>query len=85
METTGTEIAGRQVAIHVSRVSPQFFQTMGIPLLRGRALQAGETRSIVIGESFAHLGWPDKDPLGRDFTTDTTNFKVIGIVQHRAD
>lgn len=80
VETTGTPIAGRQVAIHVSRVSPEFFRTMGIPILHGRALQAGDTRSLVIGESFAHLGWPNKDPVGSDFTTDTTNFKVIGIV-----
>jgi predicted permease len=80
VETTGTEIAGRQVAIHVSRVSPQFFQTMGIPLLRGRALQFGETNAIVIGESFARLGWPGKDALGGDFTTDGTNYKVVGIV-----
>ncbi len=80
VETTGTEIAGRQVAIHVTRVSPQFFQTMGIPLLRGRALQFGETNAIVIGESFARLGWPGKDALGGEFTTDGTNYKVVGIV-----
>jgi ABC-type antimicrobial peptide transport system permease subunit len=53
---------------------------MGIPLLRGRALQFGETNAIVIGESFARLGWPGKDALGGDFTTDGTNYKVVGIV-----
>jgi predicted permease len=80
VETNGTEIAGRQVAIHVSRVSPQFFRTMGIPMQRGRALQTGDTNAIVIGDSFAHLGWPTKDALGGDFTTDGANYRIVGIV-----
>jgi len=80
VETNGTEIAGRQVAIHVSRVSPQFFKTMGIPIRRGRALQTGDTNTIVIGESFARLGWPSKDALGGDFTTDGVTYKVVGVV-----
>jgi predicted permease len=80
VESTGTQIAGRQVEIHVSRVSPSFFQTMGIPILRGRTLLPGETHSIVIGESFARVGWPGKDPLGRKFTGDGVDFTVVGIV-----
>jgi predicted permease len=80
VEATGTEIAGRQIAIHVSRVSPQFFQTMGIPILRGRTLLPGETHSIVVGDSFAHLGWPGKDALGGKFTSDGTNYIVVGVV-----
>ena len=80
VETTGTEMAGRQVSIHMSRVSPQFFQTMGIPILRGRTLLPGETHAIVVGESFAHLGWPGKDALGGKFTADKVDFTVVGIV-----
>jgi predicted permease len=80
VETTGTEIAGRQIPIHVSRVSPQFFQTMGIPILRGRTLLPGETHSIVVGDSFARLGWPGKDALGGKFTSDNTNYIVVGVV-----
>ena len=77
--TDGTEIAGRQVAIHVTNVSPTFFKTMGIPILRGRSLQTGETNVIVIGESFAKLAWPGKDALGRKFTTDNKDFLIVGI------
>jgi predicted permease len=80
VETTGTEMAGRQIAIHVTRVSPQFFHTMGIPILRGRALLKGETDSLMVGESLAHLGWPGKDALGGTFTADGTNYKVAGVV-----
>ena len=80
VETTGTEMAGRQVSIHVSRVSPQFFQTMGIPILRGRTLLPGETHSLVIGESFARQGWPGKDALGGKFSSDYIDLTVVGIV-----
>ncbi len=76
----GTEIAGRQITIHVTNVSPTFFKTMGIPILRGRVLQAGDTHSIIVGESFAKLAWPGQDALGRKFTTDGQDFIVVGIV-----
>jgi len=81
--TTGVEVGGRSIAIHVSNVSPQFFQTMGIPLVRGRALLPNETSSLVIGESFARLQWPGQNPLGKHFgDTDTPNqhFTIVGVV-----
>ncbi len=78
--TNGTEIAGRQVAIHVTNVSPTFFQTMRIPILRGRTLQTGETHVVVMGESLAKLAWPGQDALGKKFTTDNQDFLVVGIV-----
>jgi len=80
VETMGTTIAGHQLSIHVSRVNPTFFHVMGIPILRGRALKVGETHAIVIGESFAKIGWPDKDPLGGKFDSDDSHFTVVGIV-----
>jgi predicted permease len=79
VETTGTEMGGHQVSIHASRVSPEFFQTMGIPILRGRAFRAGETHALVVGESFARAGWPGKDALGAKFTTGSTDSIVVGI------
>jgi len=80
VETTSTEIGGRQVAIHVSRVSPEFFQTMAIPILHGRNLRPGETHSILIGESFAQLAWPGEDPIGKEFTGDGTAYTIAGVV-----
>ena len=79
VETTGTEMAGRHVEIHVSRVTPTFFKTMGIPILRGRTLQPGESNAIVVGESLARMGWPGKDALGGKFTADKKDFTVVGI------
>jgi putative ABC transport system permease protein len=50
-------------------VSPDLFQTLGIPLLRGRLLTDADrldgTRAVVISEAVAKRFWPDEDPLGK--------------------
>lgn len=67
-------IRGRDVATpdlpHVSYVaaSPGYFETVSIPLLRGRTYEVGEPRGesvVVINETAAKRFWPDEDPLGR--------------------
>jgi Acidobacterial duplicated orphan permease len=50
-------------------VSPDYFETMGIPLLRGRLLDehdmTGTPVPVVISESFAKRRFPDQDPIGQ--------------------
>ena len=51
-------------------VSPGYFETMGIPLRRGRLFDAHDltgvtVRPVLINESFAKAEFPGKDPLGR--------------------
>lgn len=50
-------------------VSTNYFQTLGISLLRGRLLTEqdhGEgRRAVVISESAARRFWPDEDPIGK--------------------
>jgi predicted permease len=58
---------GRAVDIHINRVDPPFFQTMKIPLLRGRNLMRSDTHAIIISESLARLQWPTEDPIGKPF------------------
>lgn len=54
-----------------NRVSPGYFSTLSIPLLRGRdfgnADVAGAPAVAIVSESFAHALWPDADPIGRSF------------------
>ena len=49
-------------------VSPGYFGTMGITLLRGRDFDGRDTsRSApvaIVSEAFARLSWPGKDPIG---------------------
>ncbi len=50
-------------------VTPQWFQAMRIPLVRGRLLDAsdrpGSPEAIVISESLARHLFPDRDPIGQ--------------------
>jgi predicted permease len=55
----------------VDSVDEGYFATMGIPILRGRAIQpsdtAGVPRVAVVNEQFAKHYWPGEDALGRRF------------------
>lgn len=57
--------------VHANVVTPDFFRTLGVPLLRGRAFTAVDReetpRVAIINESMAREFWPDEDPLGKRF------------------
>jgi putative ABC transport system permease protein len=79
-------------------VSPSFFETLQIPLLRGRYLtdedRAGTSDVAVIDQEFVRRYWPNENPIGKRFTfgppdgvTDTTQnewIEVVGVVGHTA-
>ncbi len=79
-------------------VSPQFFETLRIPLLRGRYLtdedREGSRLVAVIDQEFVRRYWPKDNPIGKRFTfgppdgvTDTTQnqwIEVVGVVGHAA-
>lgn len=69
------ESARKPVDIYINRVTPRFFSTLKIPILRGRTLQPGDSHGIVISESFALGQWPGEDPVGQQFEGNT----VVGI------
>lgn len=77
---------GRPAAIDI--VSPNYFSTFDIPLLRGRFFQAsdqpatGSGSVAVVSASFARAFWGESDPLGKVVTTpDNHRFVVIGIAR----
>jgi putative ABC transport system permease protein len=73
----------RQIA--VTRVAPRFFETLKIPIVRGRALDAGSSCAgnacpVVVSDRLARELLPERDPLGllfHDFTGGT--FEVVGV------
>jgi putative ABC transport system permease protein len=75
------------VPIDVLRVAPGYFQTMGIPLLRGRdfASSEGEERGgvTIINETLAKRLWKSQDPLGRRirFHEEKVGTEIIGVVK----
>ncbi len=74
-----TEIAGRKVMIYPNWVAPDFFQTMGIPMLLGRTFHPGEKRVVIVSQSFAREQWPGQNPLGQTVGDDPDKSIVIGV------
>jgi putative ABC transport system permease protein len=52
-------------------VSPDYFQVMGIPLIRGRAFSAqdrtGGSEVVILNDAMARRFWPNADVIGRRF------------------
>jgi putative ABC transport system permease protein len=75
---------------YVHPVGPGWFETMQIPLLRGRSLSAaddtGSEPVAVVNEAFVRENFPDEDPLDRlvevtiDFGYGSPHFRIVGIV-----
>ncbi len=71
--------------VYQTRTSPGFFETLGIPLLRGHDFRASDEQGsppvAIIDETVAHRFFPDRDPLGEQlrlpFTA--TNYTIIGV------
>jgi predicted permease len=68
----------------VRMVTPAYFATMGIPLLRGRDVSRSDTQTseyvAVVSQSFAALHWPGLDPLGQRFSIALRDRVVVGVV-----
>ncbi len=75
---TSIDVDGRRVMIYPNWVSPEFFQTMRIPLLRGRYFRADEKNAVILSESLARKRWPTEDPIGKQWK-DGKDI-VIGVV-----
>ncbi|HEV8702066.1 MAG TPA: ABC transporter permease [Candidatus Polarisedimenticolia bacterium] len=72
------------------QVSPDYFRTMGIPLLRGRGFDARDLRQApgvaVVSQTLARRYWPGEDPIGRRITFGTDDkgesywTTIVGVV-----
>jgi putative ABC transport system permease protein len=60
---------GERLNAHFWVIGPDYFRTLSIPILKGRAFtdhDADEARGVVIvSERFAQRFWPGEDPLGK--------------------
>lgn len=67
-------------------VTPEYFATMGIPLLRGRDFLPTDTpeteRAAIVSQSFVDDHWPGESGLGRRFSIPfgDLSFTITGVV-----
>jgi predicted permease len=73
---------------------PRFFETMGVPLLRGREFtradepaaraEPGHANVAILGEAMARRFFGDGDPLGQHFTVDgkdKVRLEIVGVAK----
>jgi predicted permease len=72
---------------NLNRVGDGFFDTMGMPVLAGRAIERSDMRAdaeaVVVDEVFARLYFPKENPVGRRLGLDgssNNNHVIVGVV-----
>ena len=75
----------------VRAVSPQFFATLGIPLMRGRCFAESDTDQappvVIINQALADKYWPGEDALGRRLSVNNDDHyqTIVGIAGNVRD
>jgi predicted permease len=76
--------AATQPEISVRRVTPGYFRTMGVSLVRGRLLADSDTPTappvLLINEAAVRRFFDGQDPLGKQINFWGTNRTIVGVV-----
>jgi len=71
----------------ISIVSPGYFDTLQIPVLRGRDFTAADEKNapgvVILNQAAANLCWPNQNPIGKSFPRIKTlarSFEIVGVV-----
>jgi len=69
-----------------TKVGPNFLETLGIPLVAGRDIQASDTPDTqlvaVVNEAFVQKYWPGLNPIGRRLKIDGDWLTVVGVAKN---
>jgi predicted permease len=77
--------------INFDAVSPNYFSTLGVPLLSGREFNAGDTgaspKVAIVNEAMAKMFFPKRNPLGMHFAQGgghdvKPNIEIVGVVKN---
>lgn len=83
-----TEPGAPRPTVLFNAVGPNFFETTGIRILRGRAFTAADrdstTAVALVSAAMARTFWPDRDPIGQHLRVGPppgVDREVVGVVQ----
>src|SRR5262245_22644739 len=75
--------AGESTTFLVNRVGRRYFETMGIPILRGRPIDASDVQGAravaVVNQAFAQRFWGDGDAVDRRITIADAVVTIVGV------
>jgi predicted permease len=79
---------GEDMEFHYSVVGPRYFETMEVPLVRGRGFtdadRPGAPGVVIVNEAFAKRFWGDADPIGKRISRNGENgpwMEVVGLAR----
>lgn len=79
------EGSSQEMGVDYNTISRRYFETLGIPLLQGRAFSEQEVKDrapvVIINEAMARTCWPDEQPIGKRFKAGSTYYSVIGVIK----
>ena len=79
--------ANESMETQVAIVTPNYFQTLQIPLVKGRDFTPRDTKSsqrvVIVSETFVNRYWPNQEALGKQLNSDLTHewFTVVGVAR----
>ena len=69
--------------VGVRAVGESYYDTYGIPLIRGRAIDRGDTweseRVPMVNSAFANFVFPDEEPLDRFIRLSGRRYRIVGV------
>jgi putative ABC transport system permease protein len=76
---------GEELVAHYQLVTPEFFKTIGVPLLRGRWLSSTDRDSTapvaLVNQEFAKRAFGESDPLGKRIQVGGGEYStIVGVV-----
>jgi len=81
------EQAGTNPMVNMEVATPDYFRTLGVPVIRGRGFtdadREGVPGAVIVSQSTARLYWPGADPIGRRLRMGEKLeqvFTVVGVV-----
>ena len=85
----GSAVSAEESLLHVECdvVSAGFFETLGVPVVRGRAFAVsdrdGSAPVAIVSQELVRRYWPGEEPLGKRIRLNTGSsfFEVIGVVR----
>jgi predicted permease len=67
--------------LYRNTVAASYFDTMSVPLVRGRIFSEGEEKVAIVSESAARSLWPHEDPIGKTLHLANADRTVAGVVK----
>ncbi len=79
--------ANESMETQVATITPNYFQTVQIPMVKGRAFTFQDTmksqRVAIVSETFVNRYWPNQEAVGKQLNSDLTHewFTVVGVAR----